>query len=86
MRTIIDNIGEKVIDNLLTTCQSESDLIPNFAPLKQETGDLYAREGIIKQNHYQGVKTLAKSSENNAEFCTVITKSKKWLQEKQKTE
>ena len=59
MRTIKDNIEEKAIDNLLTTCQSESDLILNFALLKQDTDDLYAREGIIKQNHYQGVKTLA---------------------------
>ena len=77
MRTIKDNIAEKVIDKLLTSCQSESELILNFALLKQETDDLYAREGIIKQNHYQGVKTLAKRSEKNAEFCTVLIKSEK---------
>ena len=43
MRTTKGDLAEKVIDNLLTTCQSKSELIQNFAPLKQGTDDLHAR-------------------------------------------
>ena len=49
MRTTKGNIAEKIIDKLLTSCQYESELILNFAQLKQETDDLHAREGIIRQ-------------------------------------
>ena len=47
MRTTKGDITEKVIDNLLTTCQSESELYPNFAPLKQGIDDLRAK---MRQN------------------------------------
>ena len=54
MRTTKGNIAEKVIDNLLTTCQSESELNPNFAPLKQETDDLRAK---MRQNQTKLIPT-----------------------------
>ena len=47
MRTTKGDITEKVIDNLLTTCQSKSELIPNFAPLIQEIDYLKAK---MRQN------------------------------------
>ena len=40
MRTIKENIAEKVIDNLLTTCQYKSYFILNFASPKHENAKM----------------------------------------------
>ena len=61
MRTERCIIEEKIIGNLLTTCQSKSILIPNFVLLKQETADLRAKTGHNQKNLYQGVNKVTKS-------------------------
>ena len=61
MKAAKRDITKNLIDKLLTSCQSESELIPNFAPLKQKRIIRVHNQGTIKQNYYQGVITVAKS-------------------------
>ena len=70
MKAAKRDITKNLIDKLLTSCQSESELLSNFAPLKQKRIIRVHNQGTIKQNYYQGVITVTKSSDDNDELCT----------------
>lgn len=61
MKATKRDITQNIIDKLLTSCQSESKLISNFAPLKQKSDNSSARSRHNQTKFYQGVITVTKS-------------------------